>query len=124
MSVVDLFGELVGHLFKLLFRAAGTRLGELETTVEAERQARHLLKNGWSLLENGLVHDADVRFGLALRLWPEVVSSLPKKQQKRLLEELESAGYDETPKNIKLVWIQLDRLRRAWGSRWEGPWYS
>ncbi len=124
MIVVDLFGELFGHLFKLLVRAAGARLGEFELTLERERQARCFLKNGWSCLEKGFVHDADVRFGLALRMWPDVVSSLPKKQQKRLLEELESPGHVETPRNIKLVWIQLDRLRTAWGSRWEGSWYS
>ncbi len=122
--VVQLFGELLGHLFKLLIRATGARLGELEVTLERERQARRALQEGRSLLAKGLIHEADVRFGLALRMWPDVVSSLPKKQQKGLLEEVESPEHGETPKNIKLVWLQLDRLRTAWGSRWEGSWYS
>jgi hypothetical protein len=116
--------DLIWHLFKLVLRAAGNRPGEFELTLEGERQARQYLKDGRSLLRNASIHEADVRFGLALRLWPDVVASLPKKEQKRFLKELELIRPDEAFSNIQRVWIQLDRLRTAWGSRWEGSWYS
>ena len=63
-----------------------------------KRQARGLLREGLKLLRSGLVDDADLRFGAALKVNPQLVESLSRRRQRRLQSELEenSGGLNAT----------------------------
>jgi hypothetical protein len=95
--------ELLIHLLReLVLRPATVN----EVAAERTRQARIFLNEGCRLLSKGLVDDADVRFGLALHLWPDIVDSLSKRQQRKLMTELARLGGEV---NAASLWLELDK---------------
>lgn len=71
---------------------------------ERRRQSLRLLKNGQALLRRGATQEADVRFGAALKLNPQVVRTLSKKQRQSLMDQLERHGGDS---NATRLWLDL-----------------
>ena len=65
-------------------------MSEHQAQKERKRQAKWFLKRGQELLSKESVHEADVRFGLALKLWPDIVNHLSKKQRRKLEDEIVS----------------------------------
>ncbi len=91
-------------VFRELFRPMGRSISE-----ETRRQAHSQLMHGWELLSNGRIHDAEIRFGAALRLLPDVVKLLSEEEQWNLQAQIIWHGGG---RNAKLILKQLDRLQQ------------
>jgi hypothetical protein len=78
--------------------------------IEQKRLAKRELEQGLSLLRRGRIDEADVRFGTALRLWPEIVASLPERERRRIMTELASHGGGW---NATELWLRLEEQGRA-----------
>ena len=77
--------------------------------IEQKRLAKRELEQGLSLLRRGRIDEADLRFGTALKLWPEFVISLPERHRRRLMAELASHGGGW---NATELWLQLEEQDR------------
>jgi len=75
---------------------------------ETRRQAHIHLKHGVELLSNGHIHAAEIHFGAALRLLPDVVKLLSEEEQWKLQAQIIWHGGG---RNANLVLKQLDRLQ-------------
>ncbi len=75
-------------LLLLFYHLTAEPRAEHQAQRERKRQAKGFLKRGEELLGEGSVDEADVRFGLALQLWPDIVSHLSIKQCRRLKDEI------------------------------------
>lgn len=95
--VVPLFKWVAGWSIFKCFRRLG--LGR-----ERRRQSGRLLAKGLELLRSGSTREADVRFGAALKLDPQLVWTLSKKQRQLLTDELERHGGDA---NAARLWLDL-----------------
>ena len=71
---------------------------------ESRRQSCRLLEDGLALLRSGSAQEADVRFGAALKLNPQLVRTLSKKQRQSLIDGLERQGGDA---NATRLWLDL-----------------
>lgn len=85
------------------------RLSSKLLDIEKERLAKRELGKGLSLLREGRIDEADLRFGTALKLWPEFVVSLPERHRRRLMAELASHGGGW---NATELWLQLEEQDR------------
>ena len=95
--------ELLIHLPRQL-ASRSTTVNEM--AVERKRQAQVFLKKERRLLSKGLTDEADVRLGLALCLWPDIVDSLSKRQQRMPMTELARLGGGP---NATYLWLDLDK---------------
>jgi hypothetical protein len=105
-----LFAELIATVIAFLiaglwelFWPTGRSVSE-----ETRRQARSQLMHGWELLSNGHIQAAEIRFGAALRLLPDVVKLLSKEEQWNLQARIIWHGGG---RNANLILKQLDRLQ-------------
>ena len=80
------------------------RLSSKLLDIEQKRLAKRELEQGLSLLRRGRIDEADLRFGTALKLWPEIVASLSEQERRRLMAELASHGGGW---NATELWLQL-----------------
>lgn len=76
---------------------------------ETRRQARSQLMRGRELLSNAHIHAAEIHFGAALRLLPDVVKLLSEEEQWKLQAQIIWHGGG---RNAKLILKQLDKLQQ------------
>ncbi len=80
---------------------------------EGKRQARVFLQHGLESLAVGALDDADMQFGLALKVSPNIARCLSSRKQRRLLEELALARCDKRLENIRRFSDLLDGLQKV-----------
>jgi hypothetical protein len=106
------------HFFEWLFATLLTPLLDLfpghvprfGIKREKKRQARGLLKRGLMLLREGRIDEADLRFGTALKVNPQIVNSLSKRQRRNTMLELSRKGGGL---NATYLWLQLEEREKA-----------
>jgi hypothetical protein len=91
-------------------------LFEHEVQKERRRQAQKFLVQARELLRRGFIERADLRFGLALRLRPDILNSLSKRQKRKLMADLVRHGGGP---NATLLLLDLDerQLMRNFGQQ-------
>jgi hypothetical protein len=82
---------------------------------DRRRQAKRLLEQGMTLLRQGSIDEADVRFGAALKVNPHLVESLSGEQQRSLTSELE--GHRKGGLNAACLLLQLWAARNGSAAR-------
>ena len=75
-------------VFLLFYHLTSEPRAEHQARRERKRQAKRFLKRGQELLSKGSVDEADIRFDLALRLCPDIVNHLSRRQCRRLEDEI------------------------------------
>jgi hypothetical protein len=88
--------------FMLIWHATAESRAEYQVQREKKRQARRFLEAGRVLLGKGAIDEADLRFGIALRLWPDVVHHLSKKRCRMLADEVIGYGSNATQLRLQL----------------------
>jgi hypothetical protein len=99
-------------LLLLFYHLTAEPRAEHQAQRERKRQAKGFLKRGEELLGEGSVDEADVRFGLALQLWPDIVSHLSRRQCRRLKAEIlrHSKGLNAARLRLRLDKRHIDYL--------------
>jgi hypothetical protein len=77
----DLIRSLFHYIAKCLF--------DIDVELTRKRDAQRFLKKGRALLASGRHYEAAIQFSLALRLCPDIISSLSQSEQLQINAELE-----------------------------------
>jgi hypothetical protein len=91
------------EIFHFIIKLAGKWLFECELDLTRRRDSKKFLRSGRALLAKGCIDEADVRFGLALRLWPGVIQSFSRQELNRLLNELDSSRDMPNANHLRLL---------------------
>lgn len=114
----ELIFELLLRFFDWLFAALLTPLLNLfpghapkfGLKREKKRQARGMLEHSQLLLRKGLIDQADIRFGAALKVYPQIVDCLSSRERRKLMLELVENGGGL---NATQLWLQLENIEKA-----------
>ncbi len=114
----EFFLKSLFHFFEWLFAILLTPLldlfpghaPKLGIKREKKRQAKGLLKRGLMLLREGHIDEADVRFGAATKVYPQIEDSLSKRQRRNMMSELARRGGSL---NATYLWFQLEEREGA-----------
>ncbi len=96
---------MIFEIIKLLFHLSAPALRDASEVSERHRQAVCQLKLGRELLWQGRFEAADIRFGVARRLNPMVVSTLSWKEREAFKLVLGDSG--QYGDNAHWLWEQL-----------------
>jgi len=110
----------VEHLLIVIVRSILTFLGDMLIRLlelfpdhkherMIKRQAKLQLMQGLQLLDKKMFHEADIHFGAALRINPEIAHFLSKRKIRRVMEKLDV--HRGLP-NVTRLWLEMEKAKQ------------